>query len=102
MQTSYGRAPRCRDHRKPDRLLQRHVRSIARCRSIVACHRMEAVPHAELRRDEEVDEECAHHRRPQHLRREGTRRSRIRVQRHRVLGLAENCKKEGLTPLFWI
>ena len=66
-------APRGR-HRH---LLQRHVRSIARRRRPPPRDRIEAVPHAELRRDEEVDEERPHHRRPQHLRRQGTRRRRF-------------------------
>ena len=85
MQAPYGRTPRRSSHRKTDRLQQRHVRSLARCRRTPPRDRMEAVPHAELRRDEEVHEERPHHRRPQHLRRKGTRRRRIRIQRHRLL-----------------
>ena len=86
LQAQNGWAPRCRGNRKAYRLLQRHVRSLARRRRFAARHRMETVPHAELRRDEEVHEERPHHRRSQHLRPQGTRRSRIRIQRHRVLG----------------
>ena len=85
LQAQNGWAPRCRGNRKADRLLQRHVRSLARRRRFAARHRMETVPHAELRRDEKVHEERPHHRRPQHLRPQRTRRSRIRVQRYRVL-----------------